>query len=177
MCAIVDNNMRDRFFSRPVDPELQPLWKWIDDRKGMLVVGGHLRAELYGSVTARRAIQEWVRTRRAKDMEETRPGDVEAETLALEEAGVCTSDDEHVIALAIVSGARLLCSEDQQLHADFKSLLSGPKGSIYQHAGHMGLFRPDRRWHRSCPLRSWSAPVARVCSVSALRLAAAMPGA
>ena len=43
----------------------------------------------------------------------SRPEEVEAETASVAGTGLCVSDDEHVIALARASGARLLCSEDQ----------------------------------------------------------------
>ena len=152
MCAIVDNNMRDRFFSDPVDTDLQPLWKWINGGKGMLVVGGHLLEELLRAHGAASAIQVWVQAGRAIIVD----GDeVDSETKRLEKVGACVSDDEHVIALARISGARLLCSEDQDLHADFKNskLIGAPGGVVYQNADHANLFRSNRRWHRSCPLQ------------------------
>lgn len=147
MCAIVDNDMRSLFFSSPVDPELQPLWKWIADGKGMLVVGGRLRQELYESANARRAIQEWIRTRRATDMDDAYPGEVEAETGRVDVD--CRSNDAHVIALARVSGARLLCSSDGDLQADFtdRKLLRNPRGHVYQNREHTRLLTHNGR----CP--------------------------
>ena len=38
---------------------------------------------------------------------------VEAETQAVKDMALCRSNDEHIIALARVSKARLLCSHDQ----------------------------------------------------------------
>ena len=45
----------------------------------------------------------------------------------------CRSNDLHIIALAIVSGARLLYSQDQLLQQDFrdKALIDQPRGKIY----------------------------------------------
>ena len=45
----------------------------------------------------------------------------------------CVSNDEHVIALAQVSGARLLFSNDVPLHRDFKNrdLVDVPRGKVY----------------------------------------------
>jgi hypothetical protein len=53
------------------------------------------------------------------------------------------SDDPHILALARVSGSRLLCSNDQNLHADFlnKDIVDKPRGSIYQNASHAHLIR------------------------------------
>ena len=43
------------------------------------------------------------------------------------------SDDPHVIALALVSGARLLVSADVDLVADFKdrAIVNAPRGKVY----------------------------------------------
>ena len=152
MCAIVDNDMRDRFFGSPVDPTLRLLWKWIDDREGVLVIGGALRAELYGSSNARRTIQEWLRTKRAQDIDENSPGKVDDETLAIAKSGLCKSNDKHVIALARVSGARLLCSGDKRLHQDFGNpeLINGPRGHIYQNCSHKHLLTHEG----GCPMQA-----------------------
>ena len=152
MCAIVDNDMRDRFFRSPVDPALRSLWKWIDDRKGVLVVGGTLRAELYGSTNARRTIQEWIRTKRAQDLDENSPGKVDAETRAITSSGLCKSNDKHVIALARVSGARILCSGDKSLHEDFGNpeLINHPRGRIYQNCTHKHLLAHEG----GCPMQA-----------------------
>ena len=152
MCVIVDNNMRDRFFSVPIDPDLRPLWKWIDDRKGVLIIGGHLRNELYGSANASRALGEWIRTRRARDFEDVSPGAVDSETRLIADSAVCKSNDPHVIALARISGARLLCSGDKDLHTDFNNpqLIDNPRGRIYQNRKHRHLLIHGDE----CPLRA-----------------------
>ena len=51
----------------------------------------------------------------------------------LQDAGACQSNDLHVLALAQVSGARLLYSNDLSLHQDFgnRDLISRPRGKIY----------------------------------------------
>ena len=149
MCAIVDNNVRDRFFRQPVDSELQPLWKWIDDGRAVLVVGGRLLTELFDSQHAADAIQTWERAGRAViiDMDE-----VNDETERLIRDRACSSDDEHIIALARVSGARRLCSSDRLLHQDFRNpdLISNPRGRIYQTASHRHLLSHDG----NCPLHA-----------------------
>ena len=50
------------------------------------------------------------------------------------------SDDPHIIALAQVSGVKLLVSGDKALHADFKEII---KGKIYQTKKHQNLLKPD----------------------------------
>lgn len=55
------------------------------------------------------------------------------------------SDDPHILALALVSGVRLLCSRDTALHADFKNpRILRPAGSVYQNRRHRHLLRAHR---------------------------------
>ena len=147
MCAIIDSNVRDRFFRQPVDSDLQPLWQWIDDGKGVLGVGGRLLTELLGSRHAADSIQTWERAGRAVIFDRDA---VDDETRRLRDNGACVSDDEHVIALARVSGARRLCSSDQLLHQDFRNpdLVSNPRGHVYQNPSHVHLLSHDG----NCPL-------------------------
>ena len=51
----------------------------------------------------------------------------------IEESGSFKSDDPHVIALAQISGARLLYSNDPDLQQDFgdKRLIDSPRGKVY----------------------------------------------
>ena len=131
MCAIVDANVASRFFSVPPDPQLLPLWEWINDGRGVLVVGGRLLTELSKVRDAANAIQEWQRVGRAAIVDAS---DVAAEEREVEKSGLCVSNDKHVIALARVSGARLLCARDNALRRDFKNpqLIKRPLGKVYR---------------------------------------------
>ena len=55
----------------------------------------------------------------------------------------CRSNDEHIVGLARVSGARLLCTEDQDLQTDFRSkeLINNPRGKIFKRPSHRHLVR------------------------------------
>ena len=156
MCAIVDANLASRFFGDPVDAELRPLWNWISSGRGVLVVGGELLDELDGVGDARRVLRNWERARLAWVASH---GEVERKTRKLKRANRRTklyrSDDPHVIALAQVSGARLLCAADKLLHADFdnKALIDSPRGVVYQNSSHAHLLDPHARWHQHCPRR------------------------
>ena len=145
VCAIVDANVAGRFFSRPPDPELLPLWKWIDDGKSILVVGGRLRDELEAIGRAAEQIRIWAQAGLVGFVAPERKSRPRPQ--ASRGTGLCVSDDEHVIALARASGARLLCSEDQLLHADFRNrdLISGPRGAVYQNATHAHLLEAPAR--------------------------------
>ena len=95
-----------------------------------LVAGGQLLSELDQNTTFR----EW----RAAAMQVGRVRivpDHNVDRLAneLRTRDVCVSNDEHVIALAQISGARLLYSNDGELHTDFrnKRLVDAPRGKVY----------------------------------------------
>lgn len=139
MCLIVDANQRDAFFGRPPKPEYAPAVAWIlsDTAGGRLVFGGKLRAELAQKQGAFRVLREWVIAGRAVEYPDDEVAVEERLVLAL---GI-RSDDEHVIALARISGARVVATEDADLIADVtnKKLLDKPRGKIYQRAEHEHL--------------------------------------
>ena len=62
--------------------------------------------------------------------------EIDNETRALETVASCRSNDPHVIALAQISGARFLCSDNQALQQDFKdrTLIGNPGGTVYSTA-------------------------------------------
>lgn len=66
---------------------------------------------------------------------------VDEEQAIVEKSLPLVSDDPHIIALARVSGARLLCSHDKALHQDFTNvaIVPRPKGKVYQDAHHAHL--------------------------------------
>ncbi len=55
--------------------------------------------------------------------------EVNTETLSVLSDGVCRSNDPHVIALAKISGTRLLYTNDDDLEGDFKRLIR--KGIVF----------------------------------------------
>ena len=58
---------------------------------------------------------------------------VDAATETLRRRQICRSDDEHILALAQVSGARLLFTNDRALQDDFtdRRIVGGTRGRIY----------------------------------------------
>ena len=131
MCGIVDANCaRDVFGTNR--PEIgERFFDWFNTGNGRLIVGGKLYRELYkGSERFRKSAYELQRAGRMRVISEEK---VNAETDRLEKEDLCSSDDSHVIALARISGARLLCSNDKDLQRDFgiKSLIDRPRGKVY----------------------------------------------
>ena len=129
MCAILDASVADEVFC-PNRPEAGvEFFNWIQDRIGRLVVGGKLLEELN-----RTSVREWARQAlNAGLIRSVSASEVDTMTETLRNEGSCSSDDPHVIALARVSGARLLYSNDKKLQRDFKNktLIDGPRGKVY----------------------------------------------
>jgi len=140
VCLIIDANLASRAFSQPPHRDFRPVVDWLTLPRynGRLVVGGKLSAELFKLETARKFLVRLNQAGRARVIADK---SLEPETHAI--ASRCRSNDHHVIALARVGGARLLCSHDKKLHSDFTNpeLISDPKGRIYQTAEHAHLLR------------------------------------
>ena len=127
MCAIVDANRADDVFGPNRSEAGEAFFNWLWEGRGKLVIGGEVRREL-AQTSARDWLQQLLLAGRAIDVDD---GQVDAR--AKEVRGQCHSDDPHVIALAQLSSARLLYSNDKDLHRDFgnRQLVSEPRGRIY----------------------------------------------
>lgn len=130
MCAIVDANVAPLLFRADDSGAAAAFFEWINTGTGRLVVGGKLRTEL----AEVRSFVKWQREatlagliRSVSDKHVNSRADV------VKNEGLCRSNDEHIIALAQISGARLLYSHDKNLHKDFRNraLLADPRGKVY----------------------------------------------
>ena len=132
MCAIVDTNVYHQVFTTGSQSSAgKYFYDWLMRRNGGTLVsgGGHLR-ELNRIADFKRVFAERLQAGRARRIpDET----VDAETEALRSSDICRSNDEHVIALATVSGARLLFTNDNALQDDFRDrqIIGGTQGRIY----------------------------------------------
>ena len=130
MCVLLDANAGDTAFGRTLTPAGTQLRNWLDSLGGRLVIGGKLTTELERS----RAFREWAKQAVARNRLRCigdRAVDEKTEELAKSWRG--RSDDQHVIALAVVSGARILYSDDEDLRADFRNrkLVPGAPGKLF----------------------------------------------
>ena len=130
MCAILDNDVVHQVFGQHRPAAGKAFFNWIDSGGGRLVGGGRLFEELADNENFRAWWQEATASGRVERVSDEA---VEAETVRLAERKACRSNDEHVIALALVSGARLLYSNDRDLGDDFrnKKLIENPPGKVY----------------------------------------------
>ena len=135
MCAILDANVVAEVFGADQPPAGKGFFDWINEGGGRLVVGGRLSGELRASSDGFRkwAAQALLYGKiRLRDDSE-----VNSRTEELQVAAVLKSDDPHIIALAQVSGSRLLYSNDRALQQDFRNrgLIDNPRGSVYSTLG------------------------------------------
>ena len=145
MCVIVDASVAAEVFSSKNQVEAgkeirhagTEFRNWVTRRKGQIVVGGKLLKELHRT-SAKQRLPEWIKAGWIVRVNGTKVDATEKELLNEREnygpgPNTCISNDAHVIALAQVSGARLLYSNDVKLHKDFKNknLINNPPGKIY----------------------------------------------
>src|SRR5687768_12613994 len=110
MCLIVDVNISHRVLFQQDDPELCDVAKALVSPKSSdvsLVYGGRLAREYAHSGRIMRVIAQLDRAGRARKVDDALVDDEEEALLTMQ---MCTSDDPHIIALARVTGTRLLCS-------------------------------------------------------------------
>lgn len=135
MCAILDANVAGQVFGKGRPEPAVKFVQWINAGPERLVVGGKLSTEL-----AKTRAREWVRQAllagRARRVSRSK---VDARAKALKKRGQYRSDDPHILALAQVSGARLLYSNDHLLQKDFKDkrLIDNPRGKVYSTRQHV----------------------------------------
>ena len=132
MCVILDANTFHKF-KNPTDEDMAPVWKWLDDKNGKIVYSntekfvdewerggmGHLRDQMLRAGQLK-LVSEGVQ-KKADELE-----------------GEIASNDEHIIALVIVSGVKVLVfyrEGDSDLFTDFKNRqLVG--GKVYTRKAH-----------------------------------------
>jgi len=139
MCLIVDANVAAMTFTPNPAPDFQPVWDALWKCRATTVFGGQLAQEYYELRRHRRIIREMERSGRLCRVADAKVRDA---TNRLIRSEACVSDDEHIVALAKVSGVRLLCSHDRDLHTDFTNpRLLRPPGHVYQNPAHAHLIR------------------------------------
>jgi len=130
MCGIIDANVSHQVFGESASDAGLAFLNWIEQGQKRLVVGGKNLSEL--SHYSRYRI--W--SRKASSRGIIRKLNDEAVTQRereLKQNRLISSDDQHVLALAQLSGARLLFTNDKRLRRDFKNkrLIDQPQGKVY----------------------------------------------
>ncbi len=130
MCGIVDANVAHEVFGNDRPPAGARFFNWLASPRGQLIVGGELRRELSRDQRLVRWLGNAIQYGRARTIPEEA---VEERSEDLRRRDICKSNDDHVLALAIASGARLLYTNDGLLMDDFRNpnIVPGPRGRIY----------------------------------------------
>ena len=149
MCAIVDANIRDQVFGDAQTEAGKFFLGWLlksSGSRGTLVLGGKLKDELSDYGRNRNFLTVYKQLRLDGRVRDIPDDQVVAETRSLEVEQIYRSDDPHVLALARVSGARLLFSNDSDLQDDFKDnrIISRPPGLIYHSLGNLSSGGADK---------------------------------
>lgn len=138
MCVIVDTNTLSRL-KDPADEDLEPVRNWLAKKNGKIV---YSNTEKFSTEWKKAGMKLWIRERsRANQLRFVTEGVREKE---LEVKDQIRSDDEHIIALALVADVKILVSYsnpnkglkgDVDLFKDFKdSTLVG--GRVYTRKSH-----------------------------------------
>ena len=143
MCIILDTNTFHRFMNSD-DMDMEPVRKWLNGRYGKIAYSAtpKLKKE-WDAGGMRRLIEEWKRAGKLKLVPSDEHHEKEAEL-----KGKTKSDDEHIVALALVAKVKVLVSYregDSALFDDFKNRhLVG--GKVYTRKTHAHLLPKD-----TCP--------------------------
>ena len=134
MCLIVDANLCSILFKKTADKSYGELREAIFANRLLLVHGGKLTQEYHraGVLKVIASLSQSGKAFRVSDKL------IDAQLLKIN--GRCTSNDEHVIALARADRRRahVLCTDDRALLIDFKNkeLIDNPRGTIYSPTRH-----------------------------------------
>ena len=130
MCGVVDNNVSSEVFGDRQTDAGKGFRDWLDGRRVSLAVGGDLLDELVTNGKFREWYERNVQSGLILQIGRDRITPVQRR---LEREGRCRSNDTHVLALAVASGARLLYTNDTNLMDDFRNrnIVPGLPGKIY----------------------------------------------
>ena len=137
MCIILDANLFGNF-DDPRNENMKPLHRWLGNHYGKIVYSDTPKLQDEWSRAGSRLLE---RLRQDGSLKLVASAEVEEMECRLE--GQTRSDDEHIVALALVANVRVLVSNDRALHQDFKNIVGG---QVYQTKSHARLLRRD-----TCP--------------------------
>ena len=139
MCLILDiNNALDVLLPTGAE-DFEPIRTGLVNGKVRLVCGGKLVQEYAESTQVLRIFNELARAGKARLVDDDL---VDEEADKIEAAGNCRSNDQHILALALVGNIRLLCTNDNDLISDFTNVrILSPKGNVFRYKSHRHLIR------------------------------------
>lgn len=144
MCIIVDTNTFHKF-REPDDEDMEPVWTWLEKRDGKIAYADTEKLEEEWNKGGMQNLRNQLR--RTGKLKIVSSQDVQEKADELK--GEIASNDEHIIALALIASVKVLVSYregDRGLFADFKNReLVG--GKVYTRKAHaQRMLRKD-----TCP--------------------------
>lgn len=138
MCLILDANKYSDFLN-PNNQDMKPVRDWVENLRGKIAYAPtqKMESELNEHKKMRKKFDDFRQAGRIKLFSKDK---VQS---AMKNLQNLKSDDPHIIALAQVSGVKLLVSGDTNLHKDFSNRNLIKKGSIYQTKEHKHLLKRD----------------------------------
>lgn len=139
MSLIVDTNQIAAIFDNEISGSFETkIRKFIFSGSTILVCGGRLKREY---LEVRKALPDLTRLFRMGLLRYYNDNQVDQEEARYSDLSI-SSDDPHVLALARISGCRVLISRDHRLAADFKNpKFLQPKGSVINKVAHDSVLR------------------------------------
>ena len=137
MCIIVDTNTFHKF-KEPDNEDMEPVWTWLEKRDGKIAYASTEKLEDEWDNGGMQNLRNQLR--QAGKLKVVSSEDVQEKADELK--GEIESDDEHIIALAIVARVKVLVSYregDRDLFDDFrdKNLVGGRVYTRKAHAQRM----------------------------------------
>ena len=149
MCLIIDANMYGVVFSEDGPRRFPRLYSWIEDSQEKVVYGGsQVREEIRNSRSAVRQLSVWDQAALTREVPDEA---VDNHAASLRQRGGLASNDAHYLALARVSGSRVICTDDSDLRDDFTNpgIIGNPKGRVYSESNATDFQGPQHRCDRN----------------------------
>ena len=149
MCIIVDANTFHKF-KDPNNEDMEPVWTWLEKRGGKIAYSDTEKLEEEWNRGGMQKLRN--RLRQTGKLKVVSPEDVEEKADELKEK--IKSDDEHIIALALIAKVKILISYadyesgqtgDRDLFDDFRDRNS-VGGKVYTKKSHERMLTKD-----TCP--------------------------
>lgn len=139
MCLVIDSSVFNVFFSHL---DFEPAHKWVRNGPGKVIIGGSkYKTELRECARVLAMMGELEKSGRTVTLSHE---DVDRMQRVVEATGGLHSNDAHIIAMVIVSGCKVVCTNDDGLQRDFRDKFRAkfgvPRPRVYKNRkDHMGL--------------------------------------
>ena len=132
MCAIIDASVLTEIVGDNRTPAGIGFLDWITNGEGKVIYGGSRQLAEYKKVSGfAELIEELDRQNLARQLDKSEVDSI-SDSLVKQHPLRSKQKDSNVLAIAILSGARMLFSNDKPLHEDFKNTsIISPKGKVF----------------------------------------------